>query len=120
MFWLIKQMFITFINFSGSLATKCVSLNNEPCMTRPTLIGLNPIELKYYPFMVRLDKCDGSCNVVDDLSTKICVLIKTIDVNFKVFNTKTRINDEVKASLKHISRDFKCKLESTICNSSQN
>ena len=41
-------------------------------MSRPTLINLNPIEHNYYPFMVSLDKCNGSCNAVDDLSTKIC------------------------------------------------
>ena len=28
------------INFST--LTTCVSLNNQPCMTRPTLIDLNP------------------------------------------------------------------------------
>ena len=31
------------LSFSESLATKCVSLNNEPCMARPTLIDLNPV-----------------------------------------------------------------------------
>ena len=39
-------------------------------MIRPTLIDLNSIELKYYPFMINLNKCNGSCNV---LSPKICV-----------------------------------------------
>ena len=43
MFRLIKQVFITLLSFSGSLATKYVSLNNEPCMIGPTLIGLKPI-----------------------------------------------------------------------------
>ena len=48
MFSLIKQVFIVLLSFSKSLAIKCVSLNNEPCMIRPTLIDLNPAELKYY------------------------------------------------------------------------
>ena len=39
-------------------------LNDEPCMVRPTLIDLNPDELKYYSFMISLDKCTGSCNVL--------------------------------------------------------
>ena len=77
MFSLIKQVFIVLVSFSESLATKCVSLNDEICMVRPTLIDLNPIELKYYPFMISLDKC----NV---LSPKICVLKKTKDINVKV------------------------------------
>ena len=42
-------------------------------MTMPTLIDLNPIELKYYPLIISLDKCNESCNDVDDLFTKICV-----------------------------------------------
>ena len=47
-----------------------MSLNNEPCMIRPTLIDLNAIELNYFPFMISLDKCKGSCNAVDDLLQK--------------------------------------------------
>ena len=70
MFSLIKQVFIALLSFSSPLATKCVSLNDEPCVLRPTLIDLGPVEIKYYPFMISSDKCNGSCNV---LSPKICV-----------------------------------------------
>ena len=34
---------IALLSFSESLAKKCVSLNNETCMARPTLIHLNPV-----------------------------------------------------------------------------
>ena len=44
---------------------------------RPTLIDLNPVEPNYYPFIIRLDVCNGSCNVADDLSTNIYVSSKT-------------------------------------------
>ena len=70
MFILIKQVFTVLLSFSSSLVTKFLYLNNEPCMVRPTLIDLNPFELKYYPFMGSLLKCSGNCNV---LSSKICV-----------------------------------------------
>ena len=71
MFNLIKQIFIVLLRFSSSLAcvakvsdrTKCVSLNDKPCMVRSTLIDLNPIELKHYSIMISLDKCNESCNV---------------------------------------------------------
>ena len=73
MFRLIKQVFIVLLSFSRSLATKCMSLNNEPSMTRPTLIGLTPVKFDYYPFMIRLDKCSGTCNnAVDDLPANVC------------------------------------------------
>ena len=56
------SLFIVLLSFSSSLArvakvfdrTKCLFLNDEPCMIRPTLIDLNPVELKYYPFMISL------------------------------------------------------------------
>ena len=35
-------------------------------MVRPTLINLNPDELLYYPFVISMNKCDGSCNTVED------------------------------------------------------
>ena len=47
------------LSFSGSLTTKCLFLNDEPCMVRPTLIDLNPVKLKYYSFMISLGKCIG-------------------------------------------------------------
>ena len=55
-------------------------------MIRPTLIDLNPVKLKYCPFMISSDKCNGSCNV---LSRKICVLKKAKDTNAKIFNMIT-------------------------------
>ena len=64
MFSLIKQVFIVLLSCSSSLATKCVSLNNEPYMIRPSLIDLNPFRLKYYPFMISLDNCNGSYKVL--------------------------------------------------------
>ena len=73
MFSLIKQVFIVLLSFSSSLATKYVSLIDEPCMVRPALIDLNPFELKHYPFIINLRKCNGNCNF---LSPKMCVTKK--------------------------------------------
>ena len=45
-------MFIGLLSFSISLAcdqTKGLFLYDEPCMVRPTIIDMNPVELKYYP-----------------------------------------------------------------------
>ena len=55
-----------------NLKQQNVSLNNETFMIRPILIDLNPVEPNYYPLMVNLEKCNGSFNVADDLSTKMC------------------------------------------------
>ena len=77
-------------------------------MVRPILIDLNSAELKYYPFMISLDKCSGSCNV---LSPKICVPKETKDINVKAFNMITNKN-EAKAMTEHISCGYKCKFNS--------
>ena len=113
MFSVIKQVFIVLLSFSSPLATKCLSLIDEPCMVIPPLIDLNPVGIKYYQFMSSLDKCRGSCNV---LLSKICVLNKTKYINVKVFNTITNKN-EAKTRTKHISCDCKCKFKSTAFNS---
>ena len=55
-------------------------LNDETCIVRPSLIDLNPVELRYYLFMISLNKCPGICNV---LSPKICDPKKTKDMNVK-------------------------------------
>ena len=95
------------LSFSGSLATKCMPLNSKPCMVRPTLIDLNPVELNCYLLfinyliIVNLDESNGSFNVVNNIFTKTCVSSKTKDVNVKVFKIITRIN-EAKALIKHI------------------
>ena len=99
MFSLIKQLFIVLLSFRESLATKFVSLNGEPCVIRPILIDLSPVELKYYPFRINLDKCTGRCNV---LSPKICVPKGTKDINVKAFNM-IAIKNEAKAMTIHIS-----------------
>ena len=48
---------------------KCISLNNQKCMTQPTLISLHHNEytqgLHQYPFVA--DWCVGSCNTLNDL-----------------------------------------------------
>ena len=75
-------------------------------MCRPTVIDLNPFQLDYYPFMIIVDKCNGSCNTVDDLCTKIYVPCKTKDVNVKVRNMIARVY-EAKTQVKHISCDYK-------------
>ena len=62
---------------NGSNHTKCISLSNQKYMTQPTLINLHPNkysqELHYYPFAVKLDRCVGSCTILNDLSNKVCV-----------------------------------------------
>ena len=83
MFVLIKTMFIGLLTslVNGSNRTKCVSLSNQKFIIKPTLLNLHPNEycqeLHYYPLTVKLDRCLGSCNTINDLFNKVCVLNQT-------------------------------------------
>ena len=84
-------MFIVLVSFNSPFATKCVSLNDEPYMVRPTLIDLNAVELKHYLFMISLDKSTRYCSVLS-LKTRVPEKKKTKDINVKLshFDVPTR------------------------------
>ena len=104
MFWLIKKILIRLLTgiVSAFNHAKCESLSNQKCMTQPTLINLHLINLHpneynhkfhYYPFAVKLDRCIGSCNTLNDLSNQVCVPNKTENLNPSMFNIITGINE---------------------------
>ena len=61
-------------------------------------------ELHYYPSAVKLDRCVGICNTLNDLSNKVFVPSKTEDFNYCVFNIFTR-TIESKTLKRHIKRE---------------
>ena len=50
-------------------------------------------EFHYCPFGVKLDRCVGSCNTLNDLSNKVCVPNKTEDLNLNAFNIIEGVNE---------------------------
>ena len=78
---------------AGSLAKKYISLDNHPCITRPTIIDSITYTLCYYLFMASLRICDGICKFTHDPSGGIWIPNKTEDVNLEVFNIKTEIKE---------------------------
>ena len=86
---LIKQVFMGLLCLNKSISSvasspehvKCISLNNKQYMTQLSLINLRHNEyiegLLYYPFAVNSVKCMGSFNILNDLSSKVCIRNKT-------------------------------------------
>ena len=107
---------------SASNHTKCVSLNNQKFMTQPTLINLHPNahsqKFHYYPFAVKLNRCVGSCNTLNDFSHKVCVPNRREYLNLSVFNMIAGIN-ESKTLAKHIPCECTFKFDGRKCNSNQ-
>ena len=91
-------------------------------MSQAAVINLYPSEYSqtfiYYPFAVKLDRCVGSCNTLNELPNKVCVPNKTEDLNQSAINMITGIN-ESKTLTKHTW--YECKyivdLMETKCNS---
>ena len=82
MFGLIKKIIgLLTGTVRASNHTKCVLLSNQICMIQLTLINLHPYEYSKEfhcdPFVVKLHRCVGSCNTLNDLSNKVCVPNKT-------------------------------------------
>ena len=119
MFGFIEKTFIgllTSVVINVSIHTKCVSLSNQKYEIQPALINLHrneySQELHYYPFTVKLERCVGICNTLNDLSNKVCVPNKTeactmkCKCNFdgrKCNSIKNEITINVNASAKNIT-----------------
>ena len=60
-----------FTNASSSLS--CISIKNQECETRPEVININSDNPIFYPFSIKINKCSGNCNNINDPYAKICV-----------------------------------------------
>ena len=124
MLGIIKIMFIVLLSsiVNASNYTKCVSWSNQKCTIQLTFINLHPNEysqeLHYYQFSVKLDRCAGRCNTLNDISNKVSVPNKTEDLNLNMFNMITGING-LKKLTKHISCKCKRKFDGRNRNSDQ-
>ena len=93
-------------------------MNNQECKTRSKILGVNNNEPVFYPYRIKVNKCSGSCNNINDPYAKLCVpdIIKSI--NMRVFNLMQRIN-ETRHIIWHETCKWVCGLISSICNNKQ-
>ena len=122
MFGFIKQIFISAMMLFSSLpngnSLKCVSLKNQECKVRSKIVIINSNNHMVYPFSVKINKCSGNCNTINDTHAKICVPDVIKDLNVKVFNLMSRTN-ETRHKKWHESCKCICRLGGIICNSKQ-
>ena len=111
-FGFIKKCF--FFNLSSLNSLECVSINNQECKIRTEIINLNTNELMFYPYSIKINRCKGSCNTINDPYTKICVPDQIKDANVKVFNLMSRTN-EARHIKWHKTCKCRCRLDASIC-----
>ena len=98
MFGFVKQVFVSAImlfrcNLSNVNPWKCVSTSNQECKIRPEIIIVTSIEPVFFLYSIKLSKCSGICNNINDPYAKMCVpdVVKNISVMYSVwFQEQTR------------------------------
>ena len=48
-------------------------MNNQECKIRPEIININTNQPLFYPYIIKINRCKGSCNTINDPYAKICV-----------------------------------------------
>ena len=71
---MIKALISTFAFFSHNIllpsSLKCYSLDNQECKIRPEIINVNNKEPSFYAYKIKMNRCVGSCNTIDDPNGK--------------------------------------------------
>ena len=101
-FSFVKKVFVlglTVLSSSITGALNCVSMNNQKCKIRPKIVDINSNSPMFYAFSIKVNKCSGNCNSINDPYAKICVPDTVKDLNVRVFNLMSRNNET-----RHIKR----------------
>ena len=67
---------------------ECVSMDNQECKIRSEIININTNEPLFHADSIKVNKCIGNCNTINDPYAKICVSENIKNMNIKVFNVK--------------------------------
>ena len=78
-------------NITGAL--ECISTKNQQCKVRPKIVHVNSNNPIFYPFSVKVNRCSGNCNNINNLYARICVPDTVKNLNIKVFNLMSLTNE---------------------------
>ena len=74
---------------------ECVLMKNQECKVRPEIVDVSTNDLIFYPFSIKVNKCDGKCNNISDPNAKLCVPDLVKNLNVKAFNLMS-LTDETR------------------------
>ena len=122
MFKFIKQIVVSALMYFGNLSSvnplECISMKNQECKVRPEIVNINSNNPMFYPFSIKVNKCSGNCNNINDPYARICVPDIVKNLNVKVFNLMSKTN-ETKSIEWHESCKCICRLNAIVCNNKQ-
>ena len=59
-------------------------MNKQECKVRPEMRNINSNKPSFYPYSVKINKCSGSCNNINDPYANMCVSDVVKNINLKV------------------------------------
>ena len=77
----IGSLFLSSLVSTTSLSW--ISTKNQECKIRPEVININSNNPIFYPFSIKINKCSGNCNNINNPYAKICVPDVLKDLNVK-------------------------------------
>ena len=87
MFIFIKKIFYIASLCLSSLVSatllSCISLNNQECKVRTKIADINSNNPIFYPFSIKVNKCNGNRNNINDPYARICFPDKVKNLNAK-------------------------------------
>ena len=107
-----------FFNPSYVNSLECISMNNKECKARPKIIDLNNNEAVFYHYSIKVNKGSRNCSSITDPYPKLCVPDIFKNINVKVFNLMSRINETRQIIWRETCKCV-CRLTSAVCNSMQ-
>ena len=96
MFSIVKKVFVlglTVLSSNITGALNCVSISNQECKVRLKNVDVSSNNPIFYPFSVKINRCSGNCNSINDPYAKICVPDIVKSLNVKAFNLMSRTNE---------------------------
>ena len=68
----IRAMILFSFNAFNVISLECVSMNNQECKIRSEIINVDTNKPIFYPYTIKINKCRGSYNTINDPYAKIC------------------------------------------------
>ena len=98
MFGFAKQIFISAMmffayNLPSLNSLKSISMNNQECKVKPQIVNVNSDEPVFFPFSIKISKCSGSCNNINNPYANLCVPDVVKNLNVRAFNLMSRTNE---------------------------
>ena len=96
-FGFIRKCFFTGLGFLSTLTSvnllSCISMNNQEYKVRPPTVNVNSKGSIISPFSIKISKCSGSCNNINNPNVKLSVSDVGKNLNVKMFNLMSRTNE---------------------------